>query len=102
MDDKTGEFVYKDIDKQTDQAFKNVELALKSAGSKGWSQVIKITSYHTLLDDTQQDAMVRNFKKWMPHNHPPWTCLEVTRLGGGPDMNVEIQVTAWDEEGADR
>lgn len=92
----------KDINEQIDQAFRNVDLAITTAGGKGWSQVIKITSYHIPLDDTQLQAMVRNFKLWTPHNHPPWTCIETPRLGGGPEMKVEIQVTAWDEEGADK
>lgn len=92
----------KDINEEIDQAFRNVDLAITTAGGKGWSQVIKITSYHIPLDETQMAAMVRNMKQWMPNNHPPWTCIETPRLGGGPDMRVEIQVTAWDEEGADK
>lgn len=90
--------VHKDVNDEIDQAFENCDLALKAAGSN-WSQVIKINSYHIPLSDEQQDAMVRNFKKWMPERHPTWTCIEVPRLGH-PDMRVEIQVTAWDEEGS--
>lgn len=93
--------IYEDINEQIDQAFANVDLALRDAGGQGWGQVFRINSYHILLDDTAQDAMVRNFKKWMPDRHPTWTCVEVTRLGGGPRMRVEIEVAAWDEEGAD-
>jgi hypothetical protein len=35
---ETGEF-YKEINAEIDQAFENCEVALKSAGGKGWSQV---------------------------------------------------------------
>lgn len=36
---ETGEF-FKEINAQIDQAFENCEVALKSAGGKGWSQVL--------------------------------------------------------------
>lgn len=44
-------------------------------------------------------AMVRNFKKWMPNHQPIWTCVGVSRLGED-DMRVEIEVSAFDPEGA--
>lgn len=91
--------VHKNINDEIDQAFENCDKALKAAGSKGWSDVIRINSFHIPLSDEQQDAMVRNFKKWMPERHPTWTCIEVPRLGH-PEMRVEIQVAAWDEKGA--
>jgi hypothetical protein len=40
---ETGE-IYKEINAQIDQAFENCEVALKSAGGKGWSQVRYYTS----------------------------------------------------------
>lgn len=43
--------------------------------------------------------MVRNFKKWMPNNHPVWTCVQVGRLREDR-MRVEIEVSAFDPEGA--
>ncbi|BCS30711.1 uncharacterized protein APUU_81014S [Aspergillus puulaauensis] len=87
------------VPEQIDQAFVNVDTALKDAGSAGWSQVYRVNSFHIALDDEAQDAMVRNFKKWMPDNHPTWTCVQVSRLGG-PRMWVEIEVSAYDPEGA--
>lgn len=43
--------------------------------------------------------MVRNFKKWMPDHQSLWTCVQVSKLGD-PDMHVEIEVSAYDPEGA--
>lgn len=97
-DPKTGEFCT-EINQQIDQAFSNVELNLKDAGGKGWSQVFRVNSYHVPINNEALEAMVRNFKKYMPDHQPIWTCVGVTRLGED-DMRVEIEVVAHDAEGA--
>jgi enamine deaminase RidA (YjgF/YER057c/UK114 family) len=94
----TGE-IKSDINAQIDQAFANVELTLKDAGGKGWSQVYRVNSYHLPLNDEALEAMVRNFKKYLPDHQPIWTCVGVQRLGEDP-MRVEIEVVAHDPEGA--
>lgn len=43
--------------------------------------------------------MKANFEKWMPNHAPIWTEIGVKRLGA-PDMRVEIEVVAYDPEGA--
>ncbi|KAJ1323462.1 Endoribonuclease L-PSP [Microdochium nivale] len=93
-DPTTGEY-QKEINAQIDLAFSNVELALKDAGGKGWSQVYRVNSYHVPLNGEAMTAMVRNLKKWMPDHQPIWTCIGVTRLGED-DMRVEIEVVAHD------
>ncbi|KAB8225797.1 Endoribonuclease L-PSP/chorismate mutase-like protein [Aspergillus novoparasiticus] len=93
-DPKTGEF-YKEINAQIDQAFANVDLALKTAGGKGWTQVYRVNSYHVPINNEALEAMVRNFRRWMPDHEPLWTCVGVTRLGED-DMRVEIEVVAHD------
>jgi enamine deaminase RidA (YjgF/YER057c/UK114 family) len=94
-DPKTGIY-FKEINEQIDQAFANVDLNLKDAGGKGWSQVFRVNSYHIPLNDEALEAMVRNFRKWMGPNHQPiWTVVGVTRLGDD-DMRVEIEVSAYD------
>ncbi|GAB1200342.1 Endoribonuclease L-PSP/chorismate mutase-like protein [Aspergillus pseudonomiae] len=93
-DPNTGEF-YKEINAQIDQAFANVDLALRTAGGKGWTQVYRVNSYHVPINNEALEAMVRNFRKWMPDHEPLWTCVGVTRLGED-DMRVEIEVVAHD------
>lgn len=93
-DPKTGVFP-KEINAQIDQAFANVDLNLRDAGGKGWSQVFRVNSYHVPINDEALAAMTRNFKKWMPDHSPIWTCVGVTRLGED-DMRVEIEVVALD------
>ncbi|KAF5630185.1 L-PSP endoribonuclease family [Fusarium sp. NRRL 25303] len=94
---ETGEF-YKEINEQIDQAFRNVELNLRDAGGKGWEQVYRVNSYHVPINNEALEAMVRNFKHYMPNHEPIWTCVGVTRLGED-DMRVEIEVVAHDPEG---
>lgn len=93
-DPQTGE-CKTDIDDQIDQAFANVELALKDAGGRGWQQVFRVRSYHVPLDDKALEGMVRNFKKWLPDHQPIWTCVGVVNLAL-PGMKVEIEVVASD------
>ncbi|KAH7065686.1 putative L-PSP endoribonuclease family protein [Paraphoma chrysanthemicola] len=83
------------IDAQIQQAFANVDLALRDAGGKGWSQVFRVNSYHVPLNNEALMIMVREFKKWMPDHNPIWTCVGVQRLGED-DMRVEIEVVAHD------
>jgi enamine deaminase RidA (YjgF/YER057c/UK114 family) len=88
-----------EINAQIDQAFENVNRNLKDAGGKGWPQVFRVNSYHVPINDEALAAMVRNFKKWMPGHSPIWTCVGVPRLGED-NMRVEIEVVAFDPEGA--
>lgn len=89
-----------DINTQIDQAFSNVELNLKDAGGKGWSQVFRVNSYHVPLGEEAMAAMVRNLKKWMPDHKAIWTTVGVAELGE-KEMIVEIEVVAHDGEGAE-
>ena len=91
--------VYRDTNKQIDQAFENVDRTLKDAGGKGWEQVFSVKSYHIPLNNEANEAMVRNFRKRMPNHQPIWTTIGVTRLGED-NMRVEIDVVAHDPEGA--
>lgn len=47
----------------------------------------------------QHDRIVENFRKWMPNHYPIWTEIGVKQLGVD-SMNFEIDVEAYDEEGA--
>lgn len=88
-----------EINEQIDQAFKTVDHTLKHAGGKGWPQVFRVNSYHVPLNNEAIAAMSRNFKRWMPDHQPIWTCVGVARLGED-DMRVEIEVVAYDPDGA--
>ncbi|PYH98456.1 L-PSP endoribonuclease family protein [Aspergillus ellipticus CBS 707.79] len=91
-DRETGK-IYREINKRIDQAFANVEHNIQNAGGKGWSQVFRVNSYHVPINNEALDAMVRNFRTYMPEHEPIWTCIGVPRLGED-DMRVEIEVVA--------
>ncbi|RYP26947.1 hypothetical protein DL767_007869 [Monosporascus sp. MG133] len=93
-DPETG-VINTDINAQIEQAFANVDLCLKDAGGKGWSQVFRINSYHVPLNNEAVEAMKRGLKKWMPNHKPIWTTVGVQRLAED-DMRVEIEVSAYD------
>ena len=59
----------------------------------------KVRSYHVPINNECLEAMVRNYRHYMPNHEPLWTCVGVTRLGED-DMRVEIEVEAYDPEGA--
>jgi enamine deaminase RidA (YjgF/YER057c/UK114 family) len=86
-----------DINAQIAQAFETIDVALKDAGGKGWSQVFRVNTYHLPLNDEAMEAVSRGFRKWMPDHQPIWTAVGVTRLGRD-DMRVEIEVSAYDPQ----
>ncbi|KAH6907421.1 Endoribonuclease L-PSP/chorismate mutase-like protein [Coprinopsis sp. MPI-PUGE-AT-0042] len=79
---------------QIDQAFNNVDLALKTAGGKGWSQVYRVVIYVVDgMNDEGFGAMIRNFKEWMPEHKPLFNLFGVKDLAL-EGMGVEIEVAA--------
>ncbi|KAM5346251.1 hypothetical protein ACJ41O_009256 [Fusarium nematophilum] len=87
------------VEEQIDQAFRNVDTALKAAGGKGWEQVFRVNSYHIAITPEVSAAMKRNYEKYMPTHKPIWTQIGVAHLGV-PPMQVEIEVSAHDPEGS--
>ncbi|KAI1392943.1 YjgF-like protein [Hypoxylon trugodes] len=96
-DRQTLEFSPK-LDEEIDQAFENVQENLKHAGGKGWTQVYRVVTYSTDIKATHQ-RIVENFRKWMPDHQPVWTEIGVKELGL-PIMHFEIEVEAYDPQGA--
>lgn len=82
-----------------DQAFRNIDLALKAAGGKGISQVYRITSYHPKACGNAMPTMKENLLRWFPDHKPIWTAVGVENLGL-PEMMVEIEAVAYDPQGA--
>lgn len=88
-----------DLNKEIDQAFANVDMNLKHAGGKGWSQVYRVVTYSTPNIKDQHARIVENLRKWMPNHKATWTELGVAMLGLDT-MHIEIDVEAHDPEGA--
>ncbi|KAI9658511.1 MAG: hypothetical protein M1831_003949 [Alyxoria varia] len=93
-----ADLIRPELMQEIDQAFENVEINLKHARGKGWSQVYRVVTYSTDIK-SQHQHIVRNLKKWMPEHYAVWTELGVKELGSEA-MHFEIDVEAYDEEGA--
>jgi enamine deaminase RidA (YjgF/YER057c/UK114 family) len=53
-DPETGE-IHKDLDKEIDQAFKNVDLAIRTAGGKGWDQA-SLSDTHNIFHQEDESS----------------------------------------------
>jgi len=90
-----------DLFEEIDQAYANVDLALRDAGGKGWSQVYKVNMYvleAVMTDDAALQHVIENLKKWVPDHQPLLTAVGVAKLGAGSSgsMRIEIEVVAHD------
>ncbi|KAI4162636.1 MAG: hypothetical protein LQ342_003682 [Letrouitia transgressa] len=90
--DPTTEAIPPDVAAQTDQAFANVERALRDAGGTGWAQVYKVRAYCVPLDAEVSEALVRSLRKYCPGHEPLLTGVGVAGLAFG--MRVEVEVEA--------
>lgn len=112
-DSTTGEFppnphTLEGMRAQFDQAFANVELALKAAGSKGWSDVYLARMFYVLDGErdsepwktTVEDMLQaggETMRKWCPNHRPLLTAVEVRALAAA-NMRVEVEVEALLQE----
>lgn len=88
---------------EIDQAFSNIDLALRTAGGTGWSQVYRVRLYALDTEMTEENLsrMVENIDKWCggkggkgKENRPVLTGVGVSKLGQ-PGMRFEIEVAAY-------
>ncbi|KAH8892785.1 endoribonuclease-like protein L-PSP [Thozetella sp. PMI_491] len=87
----------KDLKTQIAQAFANINLALKTAGGKGISQVYRINSYHPNQTPEAYRFMKENLEKWFPDHRPIWTAVGVEKLAF-EEMLIEIEAVAYDPQ----
>lgn len=81
------------IVQEIEQAFKNVERTLATAGA-GWEHVIHVNSYHKGgFPPEVNETMSRLYRYYMPNHAPIWTQTGTDALGL-PEMRIEIRVTA--------
>jgi reactive intermediate/imine deaminase len=83
-----------DFDKQADQAFQNLERALKAASS-GLDRIVKVTIYLTSMSNFEKIVELR--RKWWSQPYPADTIVEISSLYS-PDAMIEIDAIALAEE----
>ncbi|QIW97665.1 hypothetical protein AMS68_003183 [Peltaster fructicola] len=92
-----------DLATQIEQAFSNVDLALRTAGGKGWEQVYKVRTYYVsepgtvIIPEEVMKLLTDGLRKWAPNHQPIWTALGVAALTL-PNMRIEIEVKAYDHQ----
>lgn len=91
-DPSSGE-ISTDLSVEVERAFANVELALKTAGGKGWSEVYKINLFYLDLDEEMMQVWRKTVEKWCPNHKPLLTATAAASLAI-PGMHVEIEVAA--------
>ncbi|KAL4995200.1 Endoribonuclease L-PSP/chorismate mutase-like protein [Aspergillus recurvatus] len=86
--------VHADLFREIEQAFANVDLALKDAGGKGWSQVYRVRIFTTeVKNEEAMGFLVENLRKWMPDHKPVLTGVGVSELAL-EGMRIEIEAFA--------
>lgn len=87
--------VHSDLATQIAQAYANVDLALRTAGGAGWSQVYSARIYYTHAAAGGEGfaAIIDGLKRWCPAHAPVVTGVEVAGLSD-PGMVVEIEAAA--------
>lgn len=83
-----------DFDAQADQAFRNLDRALKAGGSS-LAQVIKVTIFLTSMSHFPKIVELR--RKWFSAPYPADTIVEVSGLYS-PDAMIEIEAIAAVQE----
>lgn len=73
--------------------FKNVDINLRSAGGKGWSQVYKVRLYVTDLSDEFVGTFIKYLRETVPDHKPILTGVKVASLSS-PNMRLEVEVAA--------
>lgn len=90
IDPKTGKVPGPDIESQARQAFENIGVVLKAAGSS-WDKVVKVTCY---LTNPKRDIQGWNkvFREYFPVNPPARTTVGCSLLND--EWLIEIEVVA--------
>ncbi|KAL8388130.1 hypothetical protein RB595_009435 [Gaeumannomyces hyphopodioides] len=95
-DRETGK-IPEDPLEEINQAFSNLDVALKDAGGEGLSQVYRLNMYATDMPSFMEHAGEAT-KKWFPNHRPLITAVGVASLAL-PGMRVEIEGVALDPKG---
>jgi 2-iminobutanoate/2-iminopropanoate deaminase len=88
---ETGEYVRGTFAAQTDAVMRNLELVLRAAGSD-WDHVLHCRIY--LTDFTRYAEVNEAYRRWFPSGKlPARTCIGVTGLAGGADVEIDLLAT---------
>jgi 2-iminobutanoate/2-iminopropanoate deaminase len=86
LDPATGKMVGSDAATQADQALRNIDAILKSAGSS-LAKVVRTTVFLTSMDDFS--AVNTIYARFFPKAFPARSCVEVARLPLGALVEID-------------
>ena len=90
IDPVSGKLLPGDIDKETDRTLQNLGLVLQDSGSS-LEEVVSVTVF--LRDMSKFGAMNEIYRRYFPTNPPARTCIGVSDLPGG--LQVEVNAIAY-------
>ena len=86
LDPATGKMVGSDAASQANQALRNIDAILRSAGSS-LSKVVRTTVFLTSMDDFS--AVNAVYARYFPKAFPARSCVEVARLPLGALVEID-------------
>jgi 2-iminobutanoate/2-iminopropanoate deaminase len=86
LDPTTGSMVGADAASQADQALRNIDAILKTAGS-ALAKVVRTTVFLTNMDDFS--AVNEVYARYFPNAFPARSCVEVSRLPLGALVEID-------------
>ncbi|WEX90657.1 RidA family protein [Sinorhizobium garamanticum] len=89
-----GEIVGGGFDRQAEQAFRNLDRALKAAGS-GLDKIVKVTIFLRSMENFSKVVELR--RKWFSAPYPADSIIEVSSLYS-PEALIEIEAIALDKD----
>lgn len=103
-DPTTGAMISPDASQQIERAFANVDLMLRHAGAKGWSEVYLARMFYVLDGERDGEEWKKGLevvleaggealRKWCPGHRPALTAVEVRGLAL-EGMRVEVEAEA--------
>jgi len=86
LDPKSGEFISREIEQETEEAIQNISEILKADGMN-LDNVVKTTVY--LLDLSHFSRMNQVYEKYFLENKPARACVQVTALPKGAKVEID-------------
>lgn len=85
---ESGEYIRGSFAEQTHAVMRNLDVVLHGAGS-GWDRVLHARIY--LTDFSRYGEVNAAYEKWFtPGKLPARTCIGVTALAGGADVEIDL------------
>ncbi len=90
LDAETGELIQGSIEEQTKKVMENIQAVLEAAGLS-FNHIVKCGIFLTNMDEFAQVNSV--YSRYFSNEPPARSCVEVSRLPKGVDVEIEVIAT---------